>query len=417
MADLPKEVIIGKKKPSVLELGQFWQSEGLTYCFKHDCGSCRYEASCERELVWKKVGPGINMRRAFRARPGFRLAAIDYKGIELRVAGQLSGERFFIDAFVRGDDLHTNMAKVAFKTETPTKEQRDKAKCANFGNLFLGSAATLSRQSDLDIAEATYIWTQWWAALPIYKKWTDSQLLYAMERKCVVTKFGRVRRLDFLIAQAQKEMLTGKKDGKGKSGQGFIHRTSVNSPVQGTAADLMKIAMVRLQDWIDKEGLGEEIKLLLTVHDELVLEIRDDEHFVSRAYEVSRKMCPTNLGWEVPIETDIEVGYNWAELCDIKTLGEDKRTGVGAVATAIAAPVAKKSEKAILSVNCSLSELNLLKLKSAIRVASNVNGVVKVPLRLKIVGNVYHAATDVKVCESTLLRETAEIPGVELETV
>jgi hypothetical protein len=126
--DLPP---IGKRKPPFLELDQFWRGSGETYCFRPTCEGCRWDPTCERENTLVPVGPGLNIRRAFRSAPGYQIVSIDYKGIELRVAGQLSGEQVFIKAFREGRDLHQEMAKLAFKTPTPTKEQRRQAKCAN----------------------------------------------------------------------------------------------------------------------------------------------------------------------------------------------------------------------------------------------------------------------------------------------
>ena len=160
---MAEDLLIGDKSPPVLELGQFWRHMGQTYCFRPQtgkdpnsaCVGCRWETSCQKSHTETKVGAGLNIRRAFRARPGFKLVAIDYRGIELRVAAQLSGEPVWKDAFLNGRDLHTEMAKIAFHTETPTKAQRDQAKCCNFGNLFLGNVYTLVRQSGMEEAEAS----------------------------------------------------------------------------------------------------------------------------------------------------------------------------------------------------------------------------------------------------------------------
>ena len=132
------KIEIGKIVPPTLELNQFWKSNNKTYCFRSECPGCKYESGCQNELLELKIGPGINIRRAFRARPGYKIASIDYKAIELRVAAQLSGETFFINAFKNKEDLHTIMACRCFNTDSPTKSQRDQAKTCNFSNLYLG---------------------------------------------------------------------------------------------------------------------------------------------------------------------------------------------------------------------------------------------------------------------------------------
>ena len=408
------------RKAEYLELGHFWRYNGQTYCFKTECTGCKYEPTCKRSLTWVGTGPGINPRRAFRARPGYKIVAIDYKGIELRVAGQLSKENFFIRAFKESLDLHTEMAKTAFKTQNPNKEQRRQAKCANFGNLFLGTPHTLARQSDLSLPEAIFVHGAWWGALPDYKKWTDLQLEEAKTKGYVQTFFGRVRRLDDLIERAQQEELT-KTKGVGKGGWGFVHRTSVNSPVQGTAADLMKIAMVSVTSWIEREKLQDEVRLLLTVHDELVFEVLDDNDFIKRCRLVASKMCPdlSGWGWNVPIETDVEFGDNWAELTHIDDVDPKPTTNKQSGEVKIQGP----ADEILLILNTRLDEHTQLKLSRAILKAQHPDDpmVVKIPLKIMIAGKVYRAgdpgSPKVKVFEPELRRLVQDIPGVLVEEV
>ena len=233
--------MIGKIKPSILELDQYWKYQDKVYCFRSACEDCRWQHSCEYEEVEVKVGPGVNIRRSIVAPPGYKLVSIDYKGIELRIAAQLSGEPFWVEAFKNNRDLHTEFAKIAFKTDSPTKDQRDQAKAANFGNLYLGTPHTLSRQSNLTLPEAVFIHREWWKALPVYKRWTDNQLEIAKREKKVKTFFGRERHLARLINEAEEAELTGKKKGAGKAGWPFIHRTAFNSPVQGCLRPTVKV--------------------------------------------------------------------------------------------------------------------------------------------------------------------------------
>jgi hypothetical protein len=419
-----KLIEIGKIVPPTVELEQFWRYQGKTYCFRPKCEGCKYEPTCQRELVQVKVGPGINIRRAFRARPGFKLAAIDYKGIELRVAGQLSGEPFFINAFREGKDLHTEMAKLCFKCEVPTKSQRDQAKTCNFGNLFLGNPYTLARQSNLTIPEAIYLHGAWWKNLPTYKRWTDSQLVLAKAQKKVTTFFGRVRDLTSLIAEAEGMEIKGdgkKKKTGAKGGWGFVHRTAVNSPVQGTAADLMKLAMVRVHDFINREGLNDKIRLLLTVHDELVFEIIDGPELPVLARAISKEMCPdlSKFGWIVPIETDIEIGDNWADMLDIKDIEKGFKIDPHGSTTTTEDVHAAKDREARLVVNARLNQVNMLALNNAILKASKVGvNVVGVPIKIQIGGSIYKSG-DPELGESVvnlplLERLVQEIPGVQV---
>jgi hypothetical protein len=413
-----KEILIGDIKPPTLELGQFWRSDNKTYCFRPTCEGCKYDPTCVREEVEAKVGPGLNIRRGFRSRPGYKIVSIDYKGIELRVAAQLSKEPVFLKAFLEDKDLHMEMAKLAFKTDTPTKSQRDQAKCANFGNLFLGNPHTLARQSDLSLPEAIFIHREWWRNLPQYKSWTDRQLIIAKTQHKVTTFFGRVRGLSDLIRQAEAEE-AGAKRGKGKGGWGFVHRTSVNSPVQGTAADLMKLAMVLVHDWIVKNQLEDRVRLLLTVHDELVFEVADDCYLLQTCEDIAKEMCPdlTKWGWTVPILTDIEIGDNWAELEHIKVL--KKKAGivepeVQGVIAEVQRP--RQVDGVLLVVNTKLSQTNLISLQNAILQASLPNGeAVKVPVKIQIMGKQYRSGTQAKVYEPLLRKYLKNIPGVEIQ--
>lgn len=403
---------VGEVRPPVLELDQFWRSLGDTLCFRPTCDGCRWNPTCQREETTAKIGPGLNLRRAFRARPSYLLAAIDYKGIELRVAAQISGERFWSDAYINGRDPHTEMAKAAFKTNAPSKSERDAAKCANFGNLYLGTVHTLQRQSALTMPEAVFIWTEWWKNVPTYKHWTECQKRIAETQKKVYTLFHRKRDLTSLIEEAENPT----KGKKGKSGWPFIHRTAVNSPIQGTSADLIKMAMVNVRNWIKKDA--PDVRMLLTVHDELVFEIKDDQHIFDTARQIAKIMSLPELvkfNWRVPIECDIEIGPNWAELYDINKLdkkskekGDQNQNG--------AAPVRLARDGVVLIVNAKLTEHNLTRLELAIEKASKPTGeVVLVPLKLMISGQTYRSGTEAKVNEMLLRQLVNQIPGVEVQ--
>jgi len=323
---MPKELPpIGKLKPDVLELGQFWRYNRETFCFKPECTECQWEKTCEREETTVKVGPGVNIRRAFRARPGYKIVAVDYRGIEYRIAAQLSQERFWLDAFNSDDaDLHTRFAKVAFKTESPTKEQRDQAKCANFGNLFLGTAYTLERQSDLTLPEAIFIHRQWWEAVPTYKRWTENQLKFAKENKYVKTHFGRRRQMADLIKKAEEQELYGKRVA-GKSGWGFVHRTSVNSPVQGCLRPEVKVltdeGYISIGDLWGRQERGENLPNVWTGNKFAKFTVlnRGNARFVNLHIK-RRGLLKCDERHEVKVLTD--TGWEWKKITDLR-IGEE----------------------------------------------------------------------------------------------
>lgn len=236
---------IGVVKPplSLIERDHFYSRDGNLFCFKPDCENCSREPTCDRELISTKIGPGVNIRQSFCARDGYSLAAIDYKQIEIRVAAQLSGDPVWVEAFEKGLDLHSQMARVGWKIPESTpdseipKAVRDSAKCCNFGNLFLGSPQTLCQQSTLSLPEAVAAHKIWWDVHPVYKNWVEEQKLFYQKNTYVVTFFGRRRKMEAMIKKAVEEQ--PKYNGKGL--WGFCDRTSVNSPIQGCLRPEVKV--------------------------------------------------------------------------------------------------------------------------------------------------------------------------------
>jgi hypothetical protein len=315
---MPKPLApVGDVLPSILELDQFWRYQGETYCFRPECGGCRWESTCRWEPAKVKVGPGLNVRRAFVAPTGWRYVCIDYSGIEMRLAAQLSQEQFWIKTFCEGDgDLHEALARKLFGTPTPTKAQRKLAKIGNFGCLYLGSPKALARQSGISEEESLFIYNGWWEAVPNYKAWTERQFRLAKEEGLVRTAFGRVRRLDRMIAAAVASEAAGRRGGK--RGTWFhVQTTSINTPIQGTCADMLKVSLVRIDDWIEKNGLRDRVRLMLLVHDEIDLMIREGPDLPHLA-RTAADLMGLDLQWSVPITTDIDVGRNWADLVPLE---------------------------------------------------------------------------------------------------
>jgi hypothetical protein len=310
-------------------------------CFKESCESCQYEPECVREYHKIRVGPGMNIREAFRSRPGYLLASIDYAQIEIRTATQLSGEPVWRDAFARDADLHYEMAQRCFKTEKPSDRQRDQAKACNFGNLFLGTAQTLALQSNLSFPEAVFVHDQWWSILQVYKAWTDSQLASTLASGFCSTYFGRRRPMKWHIEQAKARARLDQRPVERCLGS--VHRICVNTPVQGTAADLMKLGMIRAWEWIHKNDFTDQLRILTTVHDELLFEVEQSSRTEAILTDVSNEMIlttdpaedwkwdqdlclwrksphpvPVIPGWFVPLKTDVEIGDNWADVTKVK---------------------------------------------------------------------------------------------------
>lgn len=340
---MEKPVVIGVHKPPILVLDQFHvqrDDSGMkeVFCYRPSCEGCRFDPVCQREVTSLEIGEGFNIRKAFRSRPGWKLVSIDYAQIEIRVAAIMSGEPFWVEAFRDGRDLHAEMARVAYKIppqEEVPKHLRDAAKQCNFAAIYLCKPYTLSSKSALTVDEAADLLTIWKKTVRTYMEWTDKvhrDLLTMWKDKktaYVTTYWGRRRYMDSLLAQCYSN-----EDPKERKRQ-FDHILSaaVNSPIQGTAADLMKFGIVQVMDWIAREQLNDVIHPMLTVHDEMVFEVNEQiglERFEEVCWTAAQKMAlaGTNLldGWSVKVDFDIEVGDNWAKAKSLKTYIEEAST-------------------------------------------------------------------------------------------
>jgi DNA polymerase-1 len=417
-----KPLEIGDVLPpkQLIELEHLYNRDNTVYCVRPSCVGCQHDPNCTREETFIKIGPGINIREAFRSRPGYKWACIDFAGIELRVAALLSGEPVWVQAFQEDRDLHEEMAKIMFKTDEPDKAQRDIAKMGNFGNLYLSGVDTFWHLTTLTFNEAAIAWKKWWAAVPVYEKWTKIQEAYYRKHGHVWTFFHRKREMKHMIelAEANVGKGKGKKSGR-KIGHGFCKRTACNSPVQGTSADLLKLAMTLVDDFLTREKLRDDVKMMLTVHDELDFEIRDTPAMFEILREIGRQMTLTSKGevlpriphWTIPLKVDIEIGDNWGNLTGIDDL--DPQTKDLPKKSEKETP---KSDKVVLLVP-PLTGSDIYKLRSAIFEAGRADNVVKVPLVVRTLYSEYPYNTVAgKVSEGHLrkLIQKINIPGIKV---
>jgi DNA polymerase-1 len=240
---------------------------------------------------------GRRIRRAFAAAPGNLLLSADYSQIELRVLAHMSGDETLIDAFMRGEDIHVRTATeiLGIRPESVDLAARRLAKVINFGLIYGMGANRLAAELGIGIAEASDYIKRYFERMPGVKAWFDRCLVEARERGWVATMYGRRRYLPALSAnhggaRAQAE------------------RIAINTPLQGTAADLMKLAMIRLHDAIH----GSSARMVLQVHDELLLEVGRDDLASTR--EVCREAMEHVAALKVPLVVDLKWGPNWAEL-------------------------------------------------------------------------------------------------------
>ncbi|HEU5434353.1 MAG TPA: DNA polymerase I, partial [Thermomicrobiales bacterium] len=257
-----------------------------------------------------RTAEGRRIRRAFIAdhRPQYRLfddavlLSADYSQIELRLLAHLSGEPFLVDAFQHGDDIHRATASIVYAVshEDVTADMRRVAKTVNFGVLYGMQAFGLSRDSGLSREDARKFIDEYWARLPKVREFFDATLRFGVTHGYVVNEYGRRRYLpDLTSPNGQLRMAA--------------ERQAINAPLQGQAADIMKLAMIRLAAALRRTGL--RARILLQVHDELVLEVdRPDLDAVAR---LVRDTMQDVVALRVPLVVDVRAGQNWAEMDDV----------------------------------------------------------------------------------------------------
>jgi DNA polymerase-1 len=240
---------------------------------------------------------GRRIRAAFVPEPGWRFLAADYSQIELRILAHVSGEESLIEAFRRGEDIHRRTASEVFGValEAVTPEQRDIAKTTNFAVIYGVTAFGLSRGLDMSTKQAQEFLDRFFARHPKVKAYLARTVAEGRERGFVSTLLGRRRYLP--------ELRSGNPNLRG-----FGERMATNAPIQGTAADLVKIAMVRMAPELDAHRL--ESRMLLQVHDELLFEAPTAE--LPRLQALATLVMESALALDVPLKVDVKIGADWA---------------------------------------------------------------------------------------------------------
>ncbi|MBI3243654.1 MAG: DNA polymerase I [Chloroflexi bacterium] len=247
---------------------------------------------------------GREVRKAFIAPRGRRLVAADYSQVELRIAAHFAKEKFWIDAFKRGDDIHAATASAVFGVplNKVSKEERRNAKAINFGLLYGMGAFTLARNTGLTLGEAEEFMQKYFAELPGVKRYIEETKRKAATEGYVETLLGRRRYFPILTRPG-----TTREDHVFRA---RAEREAVNSPVQGTASDIIKIAMLRLAKELPKKIPS--ARMLLQVHDELVFECDTDE--VEQVAALARKIMEGAFKLDAPLAVDVRAGKNWEEM-------------------------------------------------------------------------------------------------------
>ena len=239
---------------------------------------------------------GRRIRQAFVPESGFKIVSADYSQIELRIMAHLSQDAGLLKAFASGEDIHRATAAevFGFTPEQVTDDQRRSAKAINFGLIYGMSAFGLAQQLKIERAAAQQYIDLYFARYPGVKAFMDRTRAQAHEDGYVETVFGRRLYLPEINVSNQNR-------------RQYAERTAINAPMQGTAADLIKLAMIAVDRWLRAER--PPVRMIMQVHDELVFEVRED--FVEQAKKEIQKHMTGVASLAVPLVVDIGVGDNW----------------------------------------------------------------------------------------------------------
>lgn len=242
---------------------------------------------------------GRQIRKAFVARDkDYLFMSADYSQIELRIAASFAKDEIMIDAFKNKRDIHTTTAAKVFKVslDKVTPDMRRKAKEVNFGILYGSTAFGLSQNLGISRTEASEIIDSYFKEFHAIKRYMDNSIIQARDTEFVETILGRRRYLRDI-------------NSRNVTTRGFAERNAINAPIQGSAADIIKLAMINIQRWLTKENL--RTKMIMQVHDELVFDVHKSE--VDTVKENVRKLMEHAVILDVPMEVEVGVADNWLD--------------------------------------------------------------------------------------------------------
>jgi DNA polymerase I len=244
---------------------------------------------------------GREIRKAFTTKEGYTILSLDYSQIELRLAAHMSGDRKMIAAFINKEDIHTATAAAinGVSLDQVTKEMRREAKATNFGILYGQGPHGLAQTADIPYDRAREFIENYFKVYKDVKKWIEKTISNAKEDGYVETLFGRRR----YLPEINSSVVMVRKQAE---------RMAVNTPLQGTAADMIKIAMIKAATEIAVEYKAEDVKMILQVHDELLFEVKDGLTAVVGVR--MQKIMEEVIKLKVPVVVEASIGENWGEL-------------------------------------------------------------------------------------------------------
>ena len=241
---------------------------------------------------------GRQMRKYFVAPEGCSLIDADYSQIELRLLAHISGDYTMRESFIAGEDIHTKTAAAVFgiSEDMVTEEMRKRAKAVNFGIVYGIGGFSLAKDIGTSVAEATKYIKNYKMNYPDIDRYLDEVVKNAESDGYTTTAFGRRRYIPEINSQ----------NGNMRA---FGRRIAMNAPIQGTAADIMKLAMLRVDEALKREGL--DARIVMQVHDELVIEVRDEQ--IEKCRQLVKSEMEAAAEISVPLTVDVTVGKNWLE--------------------------------------------------------------------------------------------------------
>lgn len=247
----------------------------------------------------------MEVRKAFKADQGKKLVAFDYSQVELRIAAFLSGDEKLLEIFRKGEDVHTAVASEVFGVplDKVDKEMRRRAKVINFGIMYGMGVSALKVNLGTDRKEAQKFYDDYFAKFSGLAKYLERVKQETIKTGFTETLFGRRRYFEGI-----------------KSKIPFIkamnERMAVNAPIQGTEADIIKLAMIKVDEYLQKEKMSETVNLLLQVHDELVYEMPENmvEKVSPKIKEIMENVVPLEKTKGVVCKVEYKAGDNWGEM-------------------------------------------------------------------------------------------------------
>ena len=257
-----------------------------------------------------KTELGKEFRKAFIAEKGYKLVSFDYSQLELRIVAHIAKDEKMIEVFRRGEDIHTATAAEIFevKPEDVTKEMRNQANALNFGIIYGMGSLGFARSAGVTTQRAREFITKYFADFSGVANYMEEMKARAHEKGYVETILGRRRSLPEIYSTIPQM-------------QAQAERMAINHPVQGTEADLIKMAMVNIYDFIHQKQDDNDVRLLLQVHDELVFEIKTG--LVNKLIPELRQIMQSVYKLDVPLIVDVKFGDNWQEVEPVEHTNED----------------------------------------------------------------------------------------------